>query len=156
METQPPTVGEITPPPVPAPVPTPEPRVVAPEKEEPVAPRPQQAPKVEEALRTVYFDYDSSVLREDARRILDRNIDWLKLHPDVRVQIEGHCDERGTEEYNLHLGDRRANSVKRYLANGGIDPSRLFTISYGEERPVDPGHDESAWSKNRRGQFSRY
>lgn len=154
VESQPPMVGEDAP--MPAPAPTPRPKVVAPSKEESAAPRPEQPPKVEEALQTVHFDYDSSVLRENARRILDRNIDWLKRNRDVRVQIEGHCDERGTEEYNLHLGERRANSVKRYLVTGGIDPVRLFTISYGEERPVDPGRGESAWAKNRRGQFSRY
>jgi len=118
--------------------------------------RPTKEPTVEEALRSVYFDYDSAVLREDARKTLDENINWLKANPNVRVQIEGHCDERGTEEYNLALGERRANAAKQYLIKNGIDASRLFTISYGESRPVDPGHDEGAWSKNRRAQFARY
>lgn len=126
------------------PLPTPEP------------PRPPAPPTPEQALQTVYFDYDSAVLRDDARRVLDHNIEWLKANPTVRVQIEGHCDERGTEEYNLALGERRANSVKQYLSKAGVDGARLFTISYGKQKPVDPGHTEAAWSKNRRGQFSRY
>ena len=96
------------------------------------------------------------MLRDDARKALDRNVEWLKANPTVRVQIEGHCDERGTEEYNLHLGERRANSVKQYLVKSGLDAARLFTISYGESRPVDPGHSEAAWAKNRRAQFARY
>ncbi|MBM3333879.1 peptidoglycan-associated lipoprotein Pal [Candidatus Sumerlaeota bacterium] len=118
--------------------------------------RPTKEPTVEEALKSVYFDYDSAVLRDDARATLDENITWLKANSTVRVQIEGHCDERGTEEYNLALGERRANAAKQYLIKNGIDASRLFTISYGESRPVDPGHNETAWAKNRRAQFARY
>ena len=118
--------------------------------------RPTKEPTVEEALKSVYFDFDSAVLRDDARKTLDEDISWLKTNPNVRVQIEGHCDERGTEEYNLALGERRANAAKQYLIKNGIDASRLFTISYGESRPVDPGHSETAWAKNRRAQFARY
>jgi len=157
VQTGPPEVGPVSPPPlVAAPTPAPEPKIAAPPKEEKTAPRPEREPDLEKALQMVHFDFDSAVLTDVARRILDKNIAWLKAHPNVRVQIEGHCDERGTEEYNLHLGERRAESVKRYLVQNGIDPSRLFTISYGEERPIDPRHNESAWAKNRRVQFSRY
>lgn len=125
-------------------------------KDDVLPPRPQVEPRLEEALETVRFDYDSAVLRTDAQRILDKNVIWLRENPSVRVQLEGHCDERGTEEYNFHLGERRAGSVKRYLVRAGIDPARLYTVSFGEDRPIDPGHDESAWAKNRRVQFSRY
>lgn len=104
-------------------------------------------------LQTVFFDYDSFNLRGDARGALKSNGEWMKKHPSARVQIEGHCDERGTNEYNMALGDRRANSAKNFLVKMGISKSRIDTISYGEERPVDPGHDEHAWSKNRRAAF---
>lgn len=98
----------------------------------------------------VFFAYDSAVLSEVAAQTLDRQAAWLKRYPDVTVTIQGHADERGTREYNLALGDRRANSVKNYLVALDIDPSRILTISYGEERPAAPGHDETAWAKNRR------
>jgi peptidoglycan-associated lipoprotein len=98
----------------------------------------------------IYFDYDSSVLSPTATQTLDKQAAWLKRYPDIIVTIEGHTDERGTREYNLALGDRRANAVKNYLVALQINSDRLLTISYGEEKPVDPGHDEAAWSKNRR------
>ena len=98
----------------------------------------------------VYFDYDSSVLSPTATQTLDKQAAWLKRYPDIIVTVEGHTDERGTREYNLALGDRRANAVKNYLVALQINPDRVLTISYGEERPVDPGHDEAAWAKNRR------
>jgi peptidoglycan-associated lipoprotein len=98
----------------------------------------------------VFFDYDSSVLSPTATQTLDRQAAWLKQYPNVIVTIEGHTDERGTREYNLALGDRRANAVKNYLVALQVSSDRLLTISYGEERPVDPGHDEAAWAKNRR------
>jgi peptidoglycan-associated lipoprotein len=104
-------------------------------------------------LEEIYFDYDRSAIREDAAKILTRSAAWLKDHPAVEVMIEGHCDERGTVEYNLALGERRAASTRAYLVRLGIDPNRLFTISYGEERPVDPRHNEEAWAKNRRAHF---
>jgi peptidoglycan-associated lipoprotein len=104
-------------------------------------------------LMTVYFDYDSYTLRPDAQATLRTNAGVIEKYPDVRVQIQGHCDERGSEEYNLALGDRRARAIMDYLVNLGIAPDRLSTITFGEERPVDPGHDEVAWSKNRRGEF---
>jgi peptidoglycan-associated lipoprotein len=104
-------------------------------------------------LRPIYFEFDSYRLTNGARKILKANAAWLKSNASVSVQIEGHCDERGTPEYNLALGERRANAAKEYLIAQGIDASRVSVISYGEERPVDPGHDEAAWAKNRRAEM---
>ncbi len=101
----------------------------------------------------VHFDFDSSVLSAEAQQILLDKAQWLRRNSDASVTIEGHCDERGTNEYNLALGDRRANSVKAYLADLGISASRMDTVSYGEERPLDSGHDEAAWARNRRAHF---
>jgi peptidoglycan-associated lipoprotein len=101
----------------------------------------------------IYFDFDKYDLRTDARTILDRKASFLNQNSSVRVQIEGHCDERGTVEYNLALGERRANAAKQYLTTAGISAGRLSTISYGEERPLDPGHTEAAWARNRRAHF---
>lgn len=101
----------------------------------------------------VHFDFDKYNIRPDAAEVLKRKADWLKENPDVAVIIEGHCDERGTEAYNLALGDRRANSAKKFLASLGVDEKRLEAISYGKERPLDPRHNEEAWAKNRRAQF---
>ena len=98
----------------------------------------------------VFFQYDSAVLTSEATGVLDQQAAWLKQYPDVIVTIEGHTDERGAREYNLALGDRRANAVKNYLVALGISPQRILTISYGEERPAEPGHDETAWARNRR------
>lgn len=101
----------------------------------------------------VYFEYDSSELRPEARAVLKEKAAWLKENYSSSVSIEGHCDERGTTEYNLALGERRANAAKTYLINLGISASRLNTISYGEEKPVDFGKNESAYQKNRRAHF---
>lgn len=98
----------------------------------------------------VFFTYDSAVLSPEARQTLERQVEWMKLFPSVVVTIEGHCDERGTREYNLGLGERRANAAKEYLVSLGVDAGRIETISYGKERPVALGHSESAWSQNRR------
>jgi peptidoglycan-associated lipoprotein len=98
----------------------------------------------------VLFDYDSVILSPTATEILDRQAAWLKQFPDVVVTVEGHADERGTREYNLALGDRRATAVKNYLVALDISPQRVLTISYGEERPENPGHDDAAWAQNRR------
>lgn len=98
----------------------------------------------------VLFDTDSSDIDGQARPILDSQAAWLAKYPNVRITIEGHCDERGTREYNLALGERRANSAKNYLASAGVDASRITTISYGKERPEAMGSDESAWAQNRR------
>ncbi len=106
------------------------------------------------SLRTIYFDFDKYNLRDDARRILERNAEILKSNPDVKIVIAGHCDERGTNEYNLALGENRAKAARDYLIRLGVETSRITTLSYGEERPVAMGHDEAAWSQNRRGEFS--
>jgi peptidoglycan-associated lipoprotein len=99
---------------------------------------------------TVLFATDSYDIDSEAKSILDRQIQWLQQYAAVRVTIEGHADERGTREYNLALGDRRANSAKNYLASQGISAARITTISYGKERPAATGSDESAWAQNRR------
>lgn len=103
----------------------------------------------------VYFDFDKSTLTAEARDTLMRKAQWLRANTGVRLTIEGHCDERGTSEYNLALGDRRAEAARIFLVDLGIDPARLTTVSYGEERPADPGHNEQAWAKNRRAHFAR-
>lgn len=105
------------------------------------------------SLYTVHFDFDKSELRDDTRRLLDNNALFLRNNPSTRVIIEGHADERGTNEYNIALGDRRAKAIKDYLVTSGIEASRMETLSYGEEKPVDGRSVESAWSKNRRGEF---
>ena len=97
----------------------------------------------------VYFDFDRSDIRPDATPILNAQAQWLARYPDVRVRIEGNCDERGTRQYNLALGARRAAAVRDYLIGRGVLSSRITTISYGKEQPIDPGHDEVAWQKDR-------
>jgi peptidoglycan-associated lipoprotein len=101
----------------------------------------------------IYFDFDSSALQTMAREVLQRKADYMFEVGDASIIIEGHCDERGTEAYNIALGDRRAESAKAFLVDIGIDPSRMTTISYGEERPVDPASNAEAWAKNRRVHF---
>jgi peptidoglycan-associated lipoprotein len=104
-------------------------------------------------LRTIHFDYDSSEIRGDQRATLQANADWLRENPNVRILIEGHCDERGTREYNLALGNQRAQAATAYLTSLGISASRIETISYGEENPVAMGEGEQFWSQNRRSEF---
>jgi peptidoglycan-associated lipoprotein len=104
-------------------------------------------------LGDIFYDFDSSALSTEAQDQLRQNATWLKNNAAPSVTIEGHCDERGTDEYNIALGERRANSAKEYLATLGVGSSRLSTVSYGEERPFDPAHNEEAWSKNRRAHF---
>jgi peptidoglycan-associated lipoprotein len=104
-------------------------------------------------LKDTFFDYDRHEIRQDQRDILAKDADWLREHPEVKVMVEGHCDERGTAQYNMALGQQRAQVVKDYLVQLGIDPSRIQTISYGKERPFDARHDEKAWGQNRRGHF---
>ena len=99
---------------------------------------------------TVHFGLDLYDIDAEAQGILNSQATWLAAHPDVRITIEGHCDERGTREYNLALGDRRANAAKNYLAARGVSPTRITTISYGKERPIALGSDEAAWAQNRR------
>jgi peptidoglycan-associated lipoprotein len=101
----------------------------------------------------INFDFDQSELKPEARAILVKKAEWLRNNSEFSVRIEGHCDERGTNEYNLALGERRANAAWKFLNALGISGSRMTTISYGEERPADPRHSETAWSKNRRDEF---
>jgi peptidoglycan-associated lipoprotein len=137
-------------------------------EERPVTPQPQttkdtttkpetpETPKrtlQESQFRTVYFDFDRYNLRPDAKAALDADYALLRDFPDVIVKIEGHCDERGTVEYNLSLGEKRAKAAMDYLSGLGISSSRLSIISYGKERPAVAGNNESAWSKNRRCEF---
>lgn len=106
-----------------------------------------------EGLSTVFFDYDKSTLSPESRETLKKNADWMKKNTKVNVQIEGHTDSRGSIEYNLALGERRANAVKAYLQTLGISASRLKIISYGKERPLVQAETEEAWSRNRRANF---
>jgi peptidoglycan-associated lipoprotein len=119
----------------------------------------EQSAKVEAAataevtIRDINFDFDQSNIRPDAREILKANADILLKNGAAKIAIEGYCDERGTAEYNMALGERRAQEAKKYLINLGVKASQIKTISYGEERPLDPGHNEDAWVKNRRAHF---
>ncbi len=106
--------------------------------------------KREVSSDTIHFAFDQYDIDPQARAILDSQAQWLTSHPNTRVTIEGHCDERGTREYNLALGDRRANAAKNYLASRGISPARITTISYGKERPIALGSDDASWAQNRR------
>jgi peptidoglycan-associated lipoprotein len=101
----------------------------------------------------IHFDLDKSNIRSDDMGALDQKVAILQANPDLRIRIGGHCDERGSDEYNLALGNRRAQSAKQYLVSHGIDASRIETQSWGEERPLVDGHDEGAWSQNRRDEF---
>jgi len=120
-------------------------------------PKMQQAAKASEAalnFETIYFDYDKSDLRKDAREVLSKNAEiLLKSKSDAKIQVEGHCDERGSAEYNLALGERRAKSSLQYLITLGVKADRLSVISYGKEKPAVQGSDEAAWAKNRRAEF---
>jgi peptidoglycan-associated lipoprotein len=101
----------------------------------------------------IYFDFDKYSLRDDAKADLKKNIDVMKQDQNIKITVEGHCDERGTVEYNLALGERRAKSARDYMVNMGVKANRVSTISYGKERPKEFGHDEDAWAKNRRDEF---
>jgi peptidoglycan-associated lipoprotein len=146
-------------PPSPQPAAPPEVRVTPP----PAAPAPAPAPPavvvqetvkvVEVTLFDVFFDFDKSSIRDDQKAGMNNDVAALKADPKLKVLIEGHCDERGTVEYNLALGERRAKAAKDYLIAAGIPADRISTISYGKERPFVLGHDESAWKWNRRGHF---
>jgi len=138
-------------PPTPAPTPPTEQPTQPPPAPPPTETPPTPVPRLSTAdFHDVFFDLDSYTLREDARAALDQNARLLRENPGTKITIEGHCDERGTTEYNQALGERRAQAARDYLANAGIDAANLSVISYGKERPFDPGHDETAWSKNRR------
>ncbi len=107
-------------------------------------------------FRDIGFDYDSYVVTDSARQDIEYNVEILKSDPSIKVQVEGHCDERGTAEYNLALGNERARSVREALTSYGISASRITTISYGEEVPLDSGHSEESWRKNRRAHLSAF
>jgi len=107
----------------------------------------------DEKVQTIYFDFDKSDIRADQTANLEGNANYLKEHADLKICVEGHCDERGTEEYNFALGQRRASSVREFLISRGVAAERLSIVSKGEEEPADPGHNEAAWAKNRRAMF---
>lgn len=108
---------------------------------------------VEAPLQMIHFDFDKYFIRDDAKPVLEANAEWLKKFGTIKILIEGHCDERGTEEYNMALGERRAKSTLDYLVSLGISSGRIEIISFGKTRPIDLGHNEIAWQKNRRSQF---
>jgi peptidoglycan-associated lipoprotein len=108
----------------------------------------------ESPLADVHFELDSAALSDEARATLEKHALWLQGRRDVRVSVEGHCDERGTVDYNLALGEQRARAARDYLASLGVAAERLRVVSFGKERPLDPGHDEAAWARNRRAHFA--
>ncbi|MBT8137458.1 MAG: peptidoglycan-associated lipoprotein Pal [Gammaproteobacteria bacterium] len=143
VETPPDTMPE--PPPVTQPPPPPPP---------PPGPTPEEMREMalQQLLgqRTLYFDFDTSEIRREFVDIIEAHARNLARNPSQRIMLEGHCDERGSREYNIGLGERRAHAVRRALLLQGVSASQVSTVSYGEERPADPGHNESAWSRNRR------
>ena len=155
--------GAATAPVAPVPVPSPQAGDVpvtrpAPPAETPVRPGAPVAPAAQPApaavpLQDIFFDFDMSNIRDDQRAALDGNLTWLKAYATAKIIIEGHADERGTNEYNLALGERRAKATSDYLVAAGVGAGRISIVSYGEERPFVLGHDESAWKWNRRAHF---
>ena len=143
--------------PAPAPAPAPPPPVAAPTPPPPPPPAPRPAPPKEyqanDALKPIFYGFDAATVRPGDAKILDASAQWLKSNPGYLLLIEGHCDERGTNDYNLALGDRRAKAAVNYLVGQGVTSDRITTVSYGEERPVCTENNEGCWSKNRRGQF---
>lgn len=121
----------------------------------PPAPQPTMDELFSRGVRDSYFDYDKADIRPDAREALSQTAQFLRSYPNVRVTIEGHCDERGSTEYNLALGDRRAQATKDFLVSLGVTADRMETVSYGKERPTCTDHNESCWQQNRRGHFVR-
>ncbi|HEX9022850.1 MAG TPA: peptidoglycan-associated lipoprotein Pal [Geobacteraceae bacterium] len=117
------------------------------------APAKEEAPAPQAELTTILFDFDSYVLTASARETLTKNAEAMQKDKSIKVRVEGNCDERGSDEYNLALGEKRAKAAMNYLVSLGIPGDRLSIISYGKEKPVDPGHDEAAWAKNRRDDF---
>ena len=158
-----PPVARPLPPPPPPPEVTAVPPNPPPPSKEPLPPPPLPPDSVagrslddinkDSPLRPIFFDYDSADVNDASRQILQANAAVLKKYPTWVITIEGHCDERGTAEYNLALGERRAISARQYLISLGLDANRLRTVSYGSEFPFDPAHQESAWSRNRRAHF---
>jgi peptidoglycan-associated lipoprotein len=147
-----PTTPQPAPPPAPAPAPAPLPPAATPTPAPAPAPPPDDY-KANAALKPVYFAFDSMKIRPGDAKTLDASADWLKANPDQVVLIAGNCDERGTNEYNLALGERRAKSAMGYLTSKGIAASRITLVSYGKERPVCTEHNEACWAQNRRDDF---
>lgn len=148
-------VEEITPPETEATMQAPGMEMGMPETEEGVS----AGAMIEEEIATfqardIHFDFDKFSLSPEARKVLAEKASFLNAHPEIKIKVEGHCDERGTREYNLALGERRAKSAQDYLIFLGINPARTATISYGEEMPLYPGRNEEAWAKNRRAHFT--
>lgn len=143
--------------PAPAPPPAqpaPQPTTPAPPTEDPAAAAARvTAALLGEVATMIHFDFDMADIRMDDRSLLDRKAAILGANSGLRLRISGHADERGSDEYNLALGSRRAAAAKSYLVNKGIDAGRIETVSFGEERPLDPGHDETSWAANRRDEF---
>jgi peptidoglycan-associated lipoprotein len=137
--------GEVTEPVVSEPLPMP--------VEEPAKEVPQHVQAMKENFERVFFDFDSSDLVDSSKTALNDNVKIMQAHNDVKLQIQGHADERGTTDYNLALGQRRADAIKNHMINQGVAPSRLAVVSYGEEKPLDPGSNERAWAQNRRAEF---
>lgn len=128
----------------------------APAREQMVTQEPEKAAgqaDLQAELQKIYFNFDSSDLSEESRSALSKNAEYLSKQSGVKIRIEGNCDERGSDDYNMALGERRAKAAKDYLVNLGIASDRIATISYGEEKPADAGHSEAAWAKNRRAEF---
>jgi peptidoglycan-associated lipoprotein len=130
-------------------------KVPAAQTERPPAPTPQEDLEALLSGAVLKFEFDSATLDKDSTKRLDRIAEAMKEHPRARVKIAGHCDERGTQEYNLTLGQQRAQAARAYLVALGVDGSRVETVSYGAETPADQGHNEEAWAKNRRDEFTR-
>lgn len=149
----PPPAAPATPPPPPPPPPAPAPAPRPLSEEEIFARKSVDQLNAEHPLDDVYFDLDKSDIREDGRAPLQKDADWLKKWSSVKVSVEGHCDERGSSEYNLGLGSRRGDAVKAYLANLGITSDRVTVVSKGKEQPTCSDHNESCWQQNRRGHF---
>jgi peptidoglycan-associated lipoprotein len=153
VEPGPPAVE--APAPEPTPEPTPAPAVVeAPKVDEAAARRARIQARLAEVFRPVYFEFDQSTLNAEGKAIAEGIAQLMQEAPEITVRIEGHADERGTNEYNLALGERRAQAVQQYLASYGVDAGRVTVLSYGEEKPSSDGKEESAWSRNRRAEFS--
>jgi peptidoglycan-associated lipoprotein len=142
-----------SPAPAPRPEPAPPPSPAQPAEDPSAAAARATAAALAELAQPIHFDFDKSDIRPEDRPTLDRKAAILRANSGVRIRIAGHCDERGSDEYNLALGNRRALAAKQYLVNQGIAADRIETISFGEEQPVDPGHNEAAWAKNRRDEF---
>ena len=138
----------------PAPTPTETPPAPTPTPTTETPPQPTTPAVAAKDLQIVYFAYDSFTLDDGARAALDANAKLMRDNAGLSVSVDGHCDERGTVEYNQALGQKRAETVAQYLSDQGIDMSRMRVISYGKERPADEGHDEAAWAKNRRVEFT--